>query len=882
MTKKMLIDATRHEEVRIAVVNVNGNRLEDFDSESTLKPPIKGNIYLAKVIRVEPALQAAFVDFGGGRHGFLPFSEIHPDYYYIPVGDRPSNAPDHPEDEIFLPPQDAALNYEHDPIGGASLIAPDILLSDLSAVQADIMLDDNLLDDEDEFKIKRPRFYRYKIQEVIKRRQILLVQVLREERGNKGASLTTYLSLPGRYCVLMPNAGQRSGGVSRKITEMDDRKRLKDALADMDLPEGMSVIVRTAGQERNKQELKRDFEYLLRLWSDIRDLTLKSIAPTLVYAEGDIIKRTIRDCYSKDINTILVEGEEAYKAAKSFLKMLMPSHAKRVQHYKEEDLSLFQKFQIEHQVDRMLDPVSPLPSGGSIVINHTEALIAIDVNSGKSTRERHIDETALKTNLEAADEAARQMRLRDLGGLIVIDFIDMNDNKHIHAVEKRFKDAVKDDRARIQIGRISQFGLLELSRQRIRPSIFETNMMPCTHCKGRGNVRSHESMALYVLRGIETAAVSYKNATFTAFVPPDVDLYILNQQRDFILTLESRYGIHIIIQRREDLHASEYQLEITSGSTTFSPSVKVLELPLKEDRKDSRRVRHPSSKERHRAAPSEFDMTLEATLDAELGGKEESTTNGKQRRGHFTQRHRDAKGRNGEINHRAITPHTEPSLLPADLHEQSIKSVIEDNVQESDKQNSDKKGRRRRRRRRGQRGENVGGGSSVPQSLEAPLTTEISDTPLLSAAARDEINETPASKVSDQKTPKKLSRRKPKEAKKEIANGEENLHPTVGMASMPRTSTDEPVPPKKPTRRRKASTPEGYNGKTLEDSQSNPPVKKLKDKTTREGIVDAPLSQLPALPKEQADSAPQVEGADINTQKKRKGWLKRIFEGESS
>lgn len=655
MAKKMLIDATHNEEVRVAVVD--GNRLEDFDTETSTKKQIKGNIYLAKIIRIEPSLQAAFVEFGGNRHGFLPFSEIHPDYYRIPVADRDNldiaeatlafkaamakdkdpvlkSAPiDLPSDESLSESLLGDLSSET-PLLGELLTASDVLpespsedrdaAPDIAAPSiplsiepfipdsptdssADTAIEDAPdhmtpllaaaqsdsaavterektsetpapaeIEDEDfteDDVMQRPRVYRYKIQEVIKRRQIILIQVVKEERGNKGAALTTYLSLPGRYCVLMPNAGHRSGGVSRKISDPQDRKRLRDILKEFNLLEGMSLIVRTAGQERNKLEIRRDFEYLLRLWSEIRDATLKSIAPTLVYAEGDLIKRTIRDCYGKEVNEIIVEGDEAYRAAKTFMKMLMPSHARRVQHYKDASIPLFQRFQVEDQIDLMMQPTAMLPSGGSIVINPTEALVAIDVNSGRSTRERHIDDTALKTNLEAADEIARQMRLRDLGGLIVIDFIDMNDTKNIQAVEKRLKDAVRSDRARIQIGRISQFGLMEMSRQRLRPSIIEANTTVCHHCRGSGVVRSVESMALHVLRAIEAEGILHRSAEIKVAVPKDVDLYLLNQKRSSLVNMETRYGMSVMIHRDDTLIAPDFQIECAREQTLPPPAI---------------------------------------------------------------------------------------------------------------------------------------------------------------------------------------------------------------------------------------------------------------------------------------------------------------------
>ncbi len=546
MAKKLLIDANHPEEIRVAVVN--HGQLEEFDSETSTKKQIKGNIYLAKVVRVEPSLQAAFVDFGGNRHGFLPFSEIHPDYYRIPVADK---------EAVARAIESAAL--EHSLETDLEEDSTESFSDEDSPLEAD---DDETTSAAAKGKPKKTPGYRYKIQEVIKRRQIMLIQVVKEERGNKGAALTTYLSLPGRYCVLMPNAGYRAGGVSRKINDGEDRKRLRDVVRGLDVPDGMALIVRTAGQERNKVEIKRDYEYLLGLWSEIRELTLKSISPFLVYAEGDLVKRAIRDIYARDIDEILVEGDEAYKAAKNFMRALIPSHVRKVQPYKDEGIPLFHKFKIEEQIAQIMYPAVKLISGGSIVVNATEALVAIDVNSGKATRERHIDDTALKTNLEAADEIARQMRLRDLAGLVVIDFIDMNDQGHIQQVEKRFRDATKQDRARIQLGKISQFGLMELSRQRLRPSLIETHTTTCTHCHGTGLVRSTESMALHILRALETFAIQGKSKELLITVPNEIDLYLLNKKREALLSIENRYSIEVEVTRDSSLNSPDFRIDI--------------------------------------------------------------------------------------------------------------------------------------------------------------------------------------------------------------------------------------------------------------------------------------------------------------------------------
>jgi ribonuclease E len=672
MPKRMLIDASHPEETRVVVLD--GQKVEEFDFEAASKRPLKGNIYLAKVTRVEPSLQAAFVEYGGNRQGFLAFGEIHPDYYQIPVADR----------QALIAEQQAEARRraeeEFEPVETGTAVLSDEELAaqdeaDARAAQAEPVdasephareesheeifdngagredahhdedrEDDNAdsrafepgnLEDHDEqeeesaeihdgqqpadqaqdtgehrdaqnfaplseesqpeFGIgdathapqsengeaaseasangaqplhgNRPaqrwmRKRHYKIQEVIKRRQIILVQVVKEERGNKGAALTTYLSLAGRYCVLMPNT-PRGGGISRKITNANDRKRLKSAAAALELPEGMGLIIRTAGENRTKVEIKRDYEYLLRMWDTIRETTLNSNAPANVYEEGDLIKRAIRDLYNKDVADIVVEGDDGYHNAKDFMRMLMPSHAKNVKPYKEA-VPLFQRHHIEAQLDAMFQPTVTLKSGGYIVINQTEALVSIDVNSGRATREHSIEETAHKTNLEAAEEIGRQLRLRDLAGLIVIDFIDMEDSRNDRHVEKRLRDAVKNDRARIQIGKISQFGLLEMSRQRLRAGVIAGSTVPCPHCGGQGIVRSVESTALRVLRGLEEEGQKLRSAAVTVRVPGDVAIYTLNQKRRELQRIEADYRMAISFLPKDDILAGNFDIERTA------------------------------------------------------------------------------------------------------------------------------------------------------------------------------------------------------------------------------------------------------------------------------------------------------------------------------
>jgi ribonuclease E len=648
MAKKMLIDATHPEETRVVVVD--GNKVEEFDFETINKRQLAGNIYLAKVTRVEPSLQAAFVDYGGNRHGFLAFAEIHPDYYQIPIADRKAlldeeralaRADDDDEKEkekesnggnrrrgrsrgsraesakstdavktseingmdvVDLSDEDGADTLfasgateavaETSDVAAAVDAAPDAASQsavetqtapeepDTEAESEDDSTEDEggkdktytAAEGEDEIESvadedvseeirapRRPRARRYKIQEVVKVRQILLVQVVKEERGNKGAALTTYLSLAGRYCVLMPNTA-RGGGISRKITQVNDRKKLKEIASEIKVPEGAGLIIRTAGAQRTKPEIRRDYEYLMRLWEQIRELTLKSVAPAAIYEEGDLIKRSIRDLYSREIDEVLVEGAEGYRIAKDFMRMIMPSHAKAVQPYND-PTPLFARFQVESYLGGMFNPTVQLKSGGYIVIGITEALVAIDVNSGRATKEGSIEDTATKTNLEAADEVARQLRLRDLAGLIVIDFIDMEDRRNNAAVEKRMKDKLKTDRARIQIGRISGFGLMEMSRQRLRPGMLESTTQPCAHCHGTGLIRSDDSMALQILRALEEEGTRKRSKEVLLKAPIAVVNFLMNQKREHIALIEARYGMSVRVEADPSLISPDYSLE---------------------------------------------------------------------------------------------------------------------------------------------------------------------------------------------------------------------------------------------------------------------------------------------------------------------------------
>ncbi|KXV12347.1 Rne/Rng family ribonuclease [Gluconobacter oxydans] len=571
MTKRMLIDTTHAEETRVVVMD--GDRVEDYDVETSTKKQLKGNIYLAKVIRVEPSLQAAFVEYGGNRHGFLAFSEIHPDYFQIPVADR--------EKLIALQEEEIAERGESSDDAETETVSEDATDSEDGDNQdrraPETVGGEHDTGEESASSRRTARFLRnYKIQEVIRRRQVLLVQVVKEERGNKGAALTTYISLAGRYCVLMPNA-LRGGGVSRKITSDSDRRRLRDVIAELDLPKSMAMIVRTAGAGRPAAEVTRDCEYLLQLWDDIRSHALSSVAPTLVYEEASLIKRVIRDLYSKDIEDILVDGEAAWKSAREFMRLLMPSNANKVKLWQNRGQSLFARYNVEGHLDAMFSPTARLPSGGYLVINQTEALVAIDVNSGKSTSQRNIEETALRTNLEAAEEVARQLRLRDLAGLVVIDFIDMESRRHNAQVEKRLKEALRSDRARIQVGHISHFGLLEMSRQRLRPSIAESVLTPCPHCQGTGFIRGTESSALHVLRAIDEEGARQRSSEIEVHVGSDIALYILNHKRSWLADIERHHRMQVIFRTEENLAAADMRIERLQAQTPAPAQVRAPE-----------------------------------------------------------------------------------------------------------------------------------------------------------------------------------------------------------------------------------------------------------------------------------------------------------------
>jgi len=610
MTMRMLIDARHREETRVAVIQ--GNRIEEFDFESAEHRQLKGNIYLAKVTRVEPSLQAAFIDYGGNRHGFLAFSEIHPDYYQIPREDREallreeaehaaeearlraaedSHYDDHDDDEDeprrsvdygedrgddgfdaagFEDGNGESEHHDDD----APPAAPEDAESASEESAAEVL------------RRKRQNLRRrYKIQDVIRRRQVLLVQVVKEERGNKGAALTTYLSLAGRYCVLMPNTSH-GGGISRKIQSGADRKRLKQIMAELNLPPSMGCIVRTAGLSRTKTEIKRDFDYLARLWDEIRENTLGSSAPALIHEDSNLIKRAIRDIYHREIEEVYVEGEEGYRAARAFMKLLMPSHVRRVKSY-DDTVPLFQRFGVEDQLAGMYQPIVQLKSGGYLVINPTEALVSIDINSGRSTREHNIEQTAYATNIEAANEIARQLRLRDMAGLVVIDFIDMESNGHIRKVEKAMKEALKNDRARIQVGRISSFGLMEMSRQRLRTGVLEASTKPCPHCDGSGLMRTAASSGLSALRMIEEEAARGRGSTIILRAGREAAVYVLNKKRGEIGEIEARYGVVVEVLLEESFEGAKMAVESVGPRPVERPRPAPIAPPEADEEEDS-------------------------------------------------------------------------------------------------------------------------------------------------------------------------------------------------------------------------------------------------------------------------------------------------------
>ena len=851
MAKKMLIDATHAEETRVVVVD--GNKVEEFDFETQSRRQLAGNIYLAKVTRVEPSLQAAFVDYGGNRHGFLAFSEIHPDYYQIPIADREALIEEErayaeamraeseaaaekpkrsrrrrkPKSETVaaeVETQDAVVTAEPldaaepadtaEPVGtkeeeapseiagmetidlddGSETIESDVETpvetpedaageDDADSETADAAAKDENIEsvaDEDETEdvrpVRKPRPKRYKIQEVIKVRQILLIQVVKEERGNKGAALTTYLSLAGRYCVLMPNTA-RGGGISRKITNAADRKKLKAIANEMDVPDGAGLIIRTAGSQRTKTEIKRDYEYLQRLWEQIRELTLKSIAPAQIYEEGNLIKRSIRDLYSKEIDEVIVEGEGGYRTAKDFMKMIMPSHAKNVKSYND-PMPLFARHQVESYLSGMFNPTVQLPSGGYIVIGVTEALVAVDVNSGRATKEGSIEQTATKTNLEAADEVARQLRLRDLAGLIVIDFIDMDERKNNSAVEKRMKDKLKTDRARIQVGRISGFGLMERSRQRLRPGMLESTTQMCSHCHGTGLLRSDDNVSLGILRQLEEEGVRGRSKEVLVKAPIAISNFLMNQKREHVAQIEARYGLSVRVEGDPHMVSPDFALE---KFKTASRIVAEVDLPV---------------------ISSETAVVSE--LDDEATKAETSTT-----------------------------PEQEEGEAPT------------------------KKRRRRRRRRRGSgNGENAENtnGNTGDTTVETAVAAPVEDAETAVKAEADTKVDPPAAEAGEE--PPKPRRTRTRRKKTEDKPVEGTGAADAAVADDAPVSEEAPKPKRTRTRKKKAETEAVEAPKDAEAEAADAPV-------VQDAPEEKPKKRTRSRKKVAAESAPSTEAVAV-------------------
>jgi len=822
MTMRMLIDARHQEETRVAVVK--GNRIEEFDFESAEHKQLKGNIYLAKVTRVEPSLQAAFVDYGGNRHGFLAFSEIHPDYYQIPREDREAllrEEAEHAAEEERLRAAEDARYEDHDDEEADYSAREEAELSEPSDAEDHDEHGEDHGDEAapprsesasapeenaaDELRRKRQNLRRrYKIQDVIRRRQVLLVQVVKEERGNKGAALTTYLSLAGRYCVLMPNT-THGGGISRKISNGADRKRLKQIMADLSLPSSMSCIVRTAGLSRTKVEIKRDFDYLARLWDEIRDRTLHSSAPALIYGDSDLIKRAIRDIYNREIDEVIVEGEDGYKAARNFMKLLMPSHVRRVRNYVD-PVPLFQRFGVEDQLAAMYQPVVQLKSGGYLVINPTEALVSIDINSGRSTREHNIEQTAYATNIEAANEIARQLRLRDMAGLVVIDFIDMESNGHIRKVEKAMKEALKNDRARIQVGRISSFGLMEMSRQRLRTGVLEASTRPCPHCEGTGLMRTAASSGLSALRMIEDEAARGRGSRIILRAGREAAIYVLNRKRGEIGEIEERYGVIVEVLIEESFEGARMAVESLGPPPTQRPRLAPMAEPEPEEDED---------------LPEEME-------EAEEPEEEEAEP--------------------------AREPHRERGERP--------------DRPERERSEEDRGGRRRRRRRgrRGGRNRTEGdeqGGERPAGQDEAPEGDRREAEPVTAAEAVPAPVEQAAPEETGEEKPKARRRPRARKASPE-ATGAEAPATEAQPEPQPETPVQEPAadagePPAKPkrTRRKKAAEPEA----AAEPAPEAPAPSAANDTGGGDTAADAPPAQ-----GEASEGGPP-----------RRGWWQRTF-----
>jgi ribonuclease E len=824
MSMRMLIDARHPEETRVAVVK--GNRIEEFDFESSEHKQLKGNIYLAKVTRVEPSLQAAFVDYGGNRHGFLAFSEIHPDYYQIPKADRDALLREEAEQaaeeerlrnaEIDSQP-DQGTDAEDDP---EPIEAEENGNGDNGTEEAGTASNRSPVDESaaDELRKKRQALRRrYKIQDVIQRRQVLLVQVVKEERGNKGAALTTYLSLAGRYCVLMPNTSH-GGGISRKISNGADRKRLKSIMADLKLPTTMGLIVRTAGLSRTKTEIRRDFDYLARLWDEIRERTLKSSAPSLIYRDSDLIKRAIRDLYHREIEEVIVEGEDGYRAARGFMKLLMPSHVRRVTIHTD-STPIFQRYGVEDQLSAMYQPIVQLKSGGYLVINPTEALVSIDINSGRSTREHNIEQTAFATNLEAAAEIARQLRLRDMAGLIVIDFIDMEQSSHVRKVEKAMKEALKNDRARIQVGRISSFGLMEMSRQRLRTGVLEASTKPCAHCEGTGLMRTAASAGLSALRMIEDESARGRGDRILLRAGREATIYLLNKKRAELGEIERRYGVSVEVAIDESFEGARMSVE-SSGVKPVVPERPREPTPIEEDIEEVEAL-----------------LGEEAELDDEEAGEIEEPQ--EDRTGRRRRRRRGGRGRRREGGEAVPTPAVEDPAkeqLPQDVEEAQPKSA--ESVEP------------RRRRRRGKRAE------IEPVEAAAENSVQPDSSPMVERPI-DEEPPIAAVEAKEEPQPRRRSRTRAKSHQAADTTEVIAIAEPAPADAPPAETVDEAKPAKRARRSRKVAPAIAGQEASGEHSADQPAA--------------GAFAGAEAMP------TPDNDQAAAPTQEPRRGWWQRTF-----
>jgi ribonuclease E len=827
MTIRMLIDARHREETRVAVVK--GNRIEEFDFESAERKQLKGNIYLAKVTRVEPSLQAAFVDYGGNRHGFLAFSEIHPDYYQIPKEDRDAllrEEAEHAAEEEALRAREEEEHDEAEENGDAAFSESD---DDEGEVRKPESVHNEAADENAVDRLRSRRMAlrrRYKIQDVIRRRQVLLVQVVKEERGNKGAALTTYLSLAGRYCVLMPNTSH-GGGISRKISNAADRKRLKSIMAELDLPKTMGCIVRTAGLQRTKTEIKRDFDYLARLWDEIRETTLQSSAPALIYGDSDLIKRAIRDIYNRDIDEVIVEGEEGYRSARAFMKLLMPSHAKKVVAYVD-PVPLFQRFGVEDQLAAMYQPLVQLKSGGYLVINPTEALVSIDINSGRSTREHNIEQTALSTNLEAANEIARQLRLRDMAGLVVIDFIDMEHSSNVRKVEKAMKEALKNDRARIQVGRISSFGLFEMSRQRLRTGVLEASTRQCPHCEGTGLVRTASSAGLSALRMLEDEAARGRGSRLALRLSQEAAFYLLNRKRPELAEIENRYGVSIEVLPDGTLEGARMSVEASGPPPAYAPRIEPVLIEAEDD--DVVEIE------------DEEEETEES--EAQPQGEAEHERNDARRR--RRRRRRRGRGRDDEAQESAVPEAEGTEEEPAEIM-----------VAEAEDGSAEGEGRRKRNRR-GRRGGRHRGNVAEPIAAENDdaISEDAAAAPEQPSATA-EIVEAPTVPEAEPEVPaaEAKPRRRPRARK-----AEEPVAPALMDAAE--------APKPKATRRKKAAEP--AEAEPEADGDAEAPAKPKRPRARK-----APATPVEPVPEPVNDAAPEAEPEAMGAA--RRGWWQRTF-----